>query len=418
MKINKKFLIFAIVISLTLFGITLYRCSTTSITYDEAYTYMNYVYKNPFYVFGHIFKEGTLANNHLLNSFGISILNTLFHANYNEIIIRIPNVISYLMYFVFAYLITKDNKYKYSSFSLLAFNYGANEFFGLGRGYGMASAFVLGGLYFFSQYIKNKEDYSLTLSYAFLLLGCYANTAALIAYGAVILVSLYLLIKDKKIFKYSLKQIYFLIPIIAFTLLIVKYHFMISSDGLPLYGGMGTFYTDVLVSMFDVYGLSLNNIVYIVNGLILVLIAILSKNSKKLKSNYLVLSAILFFVLLIITTKVTGNMWITGRSLIPSMPLVIILIIETIEMLDFKHSYILELIIISSIVYVFASNLNLKETRGWQDNYIIKDICYEAYKTKDNSKVKEYRLNETTNFYHNKILIENNYDIYEESVKK
>lgn len=420
MKKNKKlyFILYVLLLSGLLFSFTLYRSITTGITYDEAFTYINYVYRKPFYVFSHIFEVGTLANNHLLNSFGISCLNNIFNSSYSELIIRLPNVLSYIIYFIFCYLIVKNNKYKYSSFSLLALNYGANEFFGLGRGYGMASAFVLGGIYFFKEYLKKEKNIFLTLSYLFLLLGCYANTASLIVYASVIFISLFVLIKNKKIFKYSFKQFYLLIPIIILTLLVIKYHFMVSSDGLPLYGGVGSFYSDVLVSMFNVYGLSLNNSIYVVNGMILILIIILSKKSNELFKNYIIISGILFFLLLIFITKVTGNMWMTGRSLIPSIPLFITVIIETVELVNVKNKVFLQLLIIIPILVLFISNFNLKGTREWSDNYIIKDICYNAYKQKDNSKVSEYRSNQATFFYYNKILKKYNYDIFNESVKK
>ena len=418
-KKNIIFLVFAIVVSLTLLGFTIYRAVTTCITYDEAFTYMNYVYHNPFYVFSHLFKDGTWANNHLLNSFFISGFNTLFHASYNEIIIRVPNILSYLVYFIFSYLITKDNKYKFSDFSLLALNYGANEFFGLGRGYGMACALVLVGVYFFKTYLKNnKYNILLTLAYFFLLLGCYANTVALIPFGAIIVASFISLIKDKKIFSYSLKQSYLLIPIIILSLLVVKYHFMISKEGLPLYGGGTSFYQDVLVSLFNVYGFVLNNIVYVVNGVILLAIIIIVRNIKEIRSNFVVIAGLLYFVLLIAITKITGNMWITGRSLIPSMPLLIVMLQEIINTIEIKLYWVIEIVIIIPITALFIYNLNLKETREWQDNYVIRDICNEAYEKKDNSKISEYRFNEVTNFYHNKILIEKNYDIYQENPVK
>ena len=74
MKKNKKlyFILYVLLLSGLLFSFTLYRSITTGITYDEAFTYINYVYRKPFYVFSHIFEVGTLANNHLLNSFGMS----------------------------------------------------------------------------------------------------------------------------------------------------------------------------------------------------------------------------------------------------------------------------------------------------------------------------------------------------------
>ena len=412
------FLTFVAVISLLLFSLTTYRTITTGITYDEAYTYMNYVSRNPFFVFKFMFIKGTYANHHILNSFLISCLQSIINTRYSEIMIRIPNVIFYLIYLLFSYLLCKDYKYKYLSFSLLVFNYGFNEFFGLGRGYGIGCALVLASIYFFKKFIEYDKNKDLTLTYIFLLLSCYANTVALIPFLSIILVSFYVLIKRKKFFKYSFNQWYFLIPIIVLTLLVVKYHFMVSSDGLPLYGGNGSFYSDVLVSIFNTIGFTTNILNYVVNGVILILIVIISINFKKAKENYLIISGIVYFILLIMITKVTKSIWITGRSLIPSIPLFVVLIIEAIDYLKIKKKTIFELIVSVCLFTIFCLNLNLKETREWQDNYILRDMAYEAFVTKDNSNIIKYKDNSAAIFYREKILYYRNYDIFSEEKEK
>ena len=416
-----RFELFCIIISILLLAITVYRAATTGITYDEGYTYMFYVFRNPFRVFQLMLNKTTLANAHILNSFMISCFNTLFNASYNEFIIRIPNILFYIVYLVFSYMITKDTKYKYASFSLLALNYEANEFFGLGRGYGMATALVLVGLYFFKRYVTDTyKSNMLTLSYLFLMLACYANTASLLVFGTIIIVSFIIMIKNKNIFKYAFKNKLFLIPIIILTLLAVKYHFMVSSTGKPLYGGKGSFFDDVLVSLITNYGVPsiLKN--YIVNFVILLVVVIITKNFKKLKNNWLLISSLLFFIILVVVTKVTGNMWMTGRCLLPFMPLITCGLIEVLSVVKVKKQVLLQLVIIIPLVVLFCYNLDFKHTRDWYHNYVVRQMSYDTYESKDKTAllIEKNAKGEIANdipveFYRKKIQIEYDCDILE-----
>lgn len=413
MKKSKPFFVYYIVMSAILVTITIFRASTTGITEDEAWTYVHYIQPNPFAVIKYLNVKGTFANNHILNSFLISFFELFFHHNYNEFVIRLPNAISYIWYLLFAYLITKDTKYKYLNFSLLVLNYGVNEFFGLARGYGMACAFVLGGIYFFKRYLLQKKNYLLTLTYLSLLTACYANTASLIVFASVIFVSFLSLIKDNQFFKFTLNQIFFLLPIIIATLVIIRYHFLVTSDGLPLYGGRtGSFYSDVLESLLDVYGLNKRLISHTINILMLILIVIISRKFEELKNSYIIWAGVLFFVFLIGLTKGTGKMWMTGRSLIPSMPLLIMMIVEIIDVLKIKKALLLQIILIMPLLVMFGINLNVKETREWNDQYSFREACYAVLKTNDNSNILHIRDTGLLQFYREKILKENNYDIF------
>lgn len=413
---DKKFLLYSAIIGLVLLTITIYRAITTNITYDEAYTYFHYVPRNPFKIIAFLNIKGTFANNHLANSFLISCLEVFFGHNFNEFIIRLPNILCYVVFLSFSYLICKDTKYKYFNFALFVLNYGANEFFGLARGYGIACAFVLVGIYFFKTYLTQNKNYFLTLSYFSLLIACYTNTSSLIAYASIIFASFISLIKDKKLFEYAKNQIYFLIPIIIASLLIIRYHFLVTSEGLPLYGATGKFYNAVLVSFLYIYGMPNYLIPHFVNALIFVLIAILFNKLEKFKNSYIVFAGILYFVLLIGLTKGTGKPWITGRCLIPSMPLLTLCVIEIFEKINIKRIFVMQTIFIIALSAIFIRNFDIKATREWKDNYSIKEICYEALKTKTNEKVLEIleiEHNPAIHFYKEKILKEENYDIFQ-----
>lgn len=405
---------FCLVISLILVGTTIYRAATTGITYDESYTYLYYVPTNPLKVFLEIFNEGVLANNHILNSFFISMFNALSKVKYNEFIIRFPNILFYIVYLYFAYKICENNKYRYAGFSLLTLNYGLNEFFGLGRGYGMSSALVLGGLYYFKEYLSNNKKSTLNISYIFLLASCYANSSSLIVYATILLLSGIYLLKNKKLIDF-LKKNFLLIPIIAGTVIIILYHFHVSKSNLPLYGGTTGFYNDVLRSMFSVYGFADLLINYLLNILILLLVIIFARKYNKNDNNYIRLSAVVYCLLLIIVTKASGKMWMTGRSLLPTIPLMSISIIEIVELLKIKKTIIFQSIIVILLVLTFANNYSVNYTREWKDNYSLREKCYEAFNNKDNTETIKDRDHLATRFYREKILFENGYDIFNEN---
>lgn len=413
MKTRKKdlFFYYCLFFSIALFCIVLYRSAKASITYDEAYTYIYYIYKNPLHVFSNMFAKGTLANNHLLNSFFISFIQQFFSTKYNEVLIRMPNVLSYIVYLFYSYKFSKEFKYKFATFSLFALNYGASEYFSLGRGYGISCAFVMTALYYFLKFIKYKNNlFNLSLCYLFFLISCYANTAALIPFATVIFVSFYILFKNRLFKEYLCRQWYFYIPIVCLTLVIIKYHFSISSDGLPLYGGDTSFYKDVIISLFYNYGFFIKYI-YLFSSLVLILFLILLVYYIKNKKNdYFVISGILYFVILIFVTKISNSMWLTGRCLIPSMPLLFASTSELIQQTNIKKQ-ILNTILTIFLLILFICNIKLDRVRDFSESRYYKKICYDAYFSKDNTYVKNIKPHMSLEFYSKKINYYYNYDI-------
>lgn len=413
-KINlksKKFLIYSIFVGIVLFVISFYRAKTTSITYDEAFTYMNYVYDNPLKVFKTIFTNGTWANNHILNSFLISFVQFFAKGiRYSEILIRMPNLIFYVIYLIYAYKLSNKFKHKYFSYNLLAFNYGVHEFFGLARGYGMASSLVLVALYYLKLWLNENEKFKyLNLTYLFLVLSCYANTTSLIGFASILIFTFLILLKEKKILNYIKKSWFPIIVFIPTTLLIIRYHFMVSQEGLPLYGGTGSFFENVFVNLFKIYGFGDISKYIAITFVILFLISVILLRKKILKLNAFYLPLI-YFILLVSLTMITKQMWLTGRCLIPFIPIFMYGICELIE--DLNIDNIFGYCTISIILLtVFIINLDITKTREWSGDYEIKKIAYKSYETKNFESIKPHILNETTRFYKNKILYYFEYDI-------
>lgn len=452
MKKN-SFLLYSVIVGIILFGICVYRASTTCLTYDEAFTYLNYVPSNPIMIIRYLIpiheiidhydwflnpiinkfsflyvlkipfetaKElisgrGLIfANNHILNSFLISVVQLISKQYYNEFIIRLPNLIFYIFYLIFAYLLSKKYKHKYLCFNLLVFNYGIHEFFGLARGYGISCSLVLIGLYFFKCWYDNtlKNKY-LNISYLLLALSCYANTTSLLIFGSVIIISQYIIISKKgfnEYINYIVNNLIYYIFLSFFTIVIAIYHFRVSNSGLYVYGGEKGFFSDVLVSIWQVYGIKYFPIIITII-ILLVIGVIVYIYRKELLKKPIIYCFIVYFIVLIGLTLGCHQLWLTSRLLIPAIPLIMLSIFEIIEVVDINKYVMSGLIVISMIPFII--NVDVTKTRDWVDSYGVRDKAMEAYQKKDNSVMEPYLSDYTVYFYQQKILNLYNYDILE-----
>ena len=416
---EKKFEIYIVLIALLLFSILIYRVNSMPITYDEAYTYVNYVKTDFKGIIRPLVTKGTiLANNHYLNSFLISMVDLITGIKYNEFLIRLPNIFFYFVYLLFSYKVSNKYKHKYLIFNLLVFNYGVHEFFGLARGYGMACALTLIGMYFLKLWLEDIKSYgNLNICYYALLLSCFANSVALIGFASVIIFSqLYILICSgiKENFNYVKTQFLKILPIFPALAVIIRYHFRISREGLPLYGGNNGFLNSVLVSGLELYGIN-NKISLFITFLLLislvVLIILKRKQVCKFGPYYLI---VFYFVLLIIMTKVFNKPWITGRELIPSYPIILLSIYELVDAIEFKFKFVYVLATII-VALPFLLNLDFHKTRLWKGDFETRNKLYDVYYNKKKIKYNEQKDSYSYQFYRDKILYYHNYDIFYKS---
>ena len=296
---NNIFLIAAVIISIALITFSVIRSAKTGITYDEAYTYLTSVYRNPFKVFFALFADNYLANNHILNTFFISAIKLVIPINYNEFLIRLPNILFYVLYLIYSYKLSNkyQSKVKYLLYGLLVLNYGVQEYSGLARGYGMACSCMLVAVYYFKTFIDTKKFSSLNISILFALASCYANTVSLLGFAPLLILAVIFIIKEH-LFKDYMKKVFnilYLLVIGCLTLIIIRYHFMISSDGLPLYGGKGSFFNEVMVSFANEFGFNEYSMIFMI-ALLLLLFIIVITNFKEIK-NFIISYFLLFFII-------------------------------------------------------------------------------------------------------------------------
>jgi hypothetical protein len=299
------------------------------------------------------------------------------------------------------------------------FNYGVHEFFGLARGYGMAASLVLMGIYYYKVWVDDIDKIKkLSLSFACFILACFANTVCLLVLASFLVDAFFRLLSAKKIMEYIKRQWLFVIFGLIIIPFIIKYHLMISQDGMPLFSGNESFFKSVVLSSFYVFGVASNyQVLIFITSLILLVIIIYFTRKIEWKGNLSVI-LIIYFVMLITSTVIFKKGWLTERLLIPVTPLYVLFMMELLNRIQSKKiGIVLDIFVILICIFNFSINLDFQHTRDWYDNYQIKKIAYDAYSNnntnEDNKKIDQfYDKNVVINFYRDKILYEKGYDIF------
>ena len=233
------------------FLLTAYRAFSTNITDDEASTYI--FYARPYRLFSvswlrHMYTT-CIANNHWLNTALIHIAD-LFFPPYSEAAVRLPNLAAFAVYLAAAFAGWRRKRYGLPVLAFLVSNYYLNEFYGLGRGYGLSHTFLFLALLSAGEWRRRKEapDRCLLLMLLFLSLASMSNTVALLAYPAIGITVLGLLARRRDLAGYLRRHVLSTLLFAAFTLLMAGYHLGVSARDRALYTGTEDFLHSVVLS--------------------------------------------------------------------------------------------------------------------------------------------------------------------------
>jgi len=348
----------------------IFRAINVELTYDEAYTFLNYVYTD------NVFNIG-IANNHILNSFLIAITTKL---GYSELFIRLPNLISGALFILFVYKFLKSNNYKIVGYVLLLSNPYILDFFSIARGYGIG-AFLI----FLSSYIFLKSEGKEIFIPIILL------SIASISYHVIVMMLInFWIINIKKFFKNLeiVKSIFiniFVIAVIATNTCIL---FNITNVGKPLYGIYNLTLIGLMFSGFGFTSIYLNeNIFFIILINFLFILPIFK--FKKLKSYY----RTFFYISYLTIFSIYAIPFIFGRPLpllrtiFPFFIPIILLIFEAISIhfasLNKLTVFIISTILISTLSINLISQIELYETIDWKDDPSKKNILQKEIFSKE-----------------------------------
>ena len=236
--------------------LNLIRVYHVPITYDEAWTYKDFVAKGYANIFGF---DPLIANNHPVNSLLTKIFVSLFGPG--VAVLRLANILAQLLFLFYSGLLAqklfKNYGWAVAAFLLLSLNPFVFDFWGLSRGYGLSLAFMMASLYHFLQYIRVGMRKHLHLLLVFALLSVYSNFSLLNFYlAAVGVFSLYRLLKFKEDRRSFFVDITIVIIYTGFLFLLIARPMARLKQAIELYYGSGdgiiggTFYSLVKESLF------------------------------------------------------------------------------------------------------------------------------------------------------------------------
>lgn len=343
------------------------RADKLSMTHDESSTtnvvdgtYSNIMFaKNMF---------GT-ANNHILNSLLLKKSVTLF--GWHEWSIRLPNVLCFVLYFIAVVLLmqrmSRNNFIRLAGVLLFCTPHFIVDYFSLARGYGMAVAFELMGLYLLVRYFQERKEKYITLSFIMAALAVYANFTwlnMLLAQWVVINILLLLEGKGQSISKLTVKIIRSNLTPLLITLLLILLIYKpigyLSGNNEFKWGSetwWASFHSFVVnlhythssfIVGYDIRLLLLKLVVLalVVAGAILFVQHLFFNRWKQVEvfSKYSLFTAVLLLFVLTISTilqrYLLNTFYIDGRKALLYMPVLLVLVVALFNWLHTKYALI------------------------------------------------------------------------------
>lgn len=152
------------------------RASFLSMTHDESSTFLNYINQSLWECFYLPVCWGT-ANLHMLNTLLMQFTVGLWGTE--EFVVRLPNLLGHTIYLIYSLLllhrINSNHWVRICGFLLLNANPYFLEFFSLGRGYGLACAFMMMSCYYLYRYVQDDTPKALIWSYVTAILAVLSN---------------------------------------------------------------------------------------------------------------------------------------------------------------------------------------------------------------------------------------------------
>ena len=213
-----------VLIYVATFILITYKVFNVPITHDEVATVVHY---SNFTYWEIMMYPDASPNNHILNTLFTKTFMYVF--GNDQWVVRLPNLLSFILYALGSYrLISMFFGQKSLFFLAASLMFVANpylmDFFGLSRGYGMASSFCLFSLSYLVSGFRHVNTKHIWIAVIAAILACYASFTLLFYFAATICLSiLYFFIYEKSLFLNKFLKI--VIFSIGFLLLI----------GVPLY---------------------------------------------------------------------------------------------------------------------------------------------------------------------------------------
>lgn len=175
----------ALLFGLAAWSLVFYKALAIPVTHDEVATMVHYLNYSTWEI---MMYPDPWPNNHILNTLLAKYSMAIFGVE--QWAARLPNVLSFVLYFYAAYRICQlffeqENLLFLGGLAIFLFNPFMLDFFSLCRGYGMSNALLLTAAMWSLQGFMRRNERALWLSLLFAVLAAYANFTVLIFWCAI-----------------------------------------------------------------------------------------------------------------------------------------------------------------------------------------------------------------------------------------
>jgi hypothetical protein len=389
--------ILAVLFSLILLSIIIYKAIHVPITHDEKAASVYY----PTWDVLSIIKSDCWPSNHILNTLLIKLSEHSF--GIDPWSVRLPNMLAFVLFFIALWVIAKrwfSNGWLQFCvpFFIMFCNPFLLDFFGLARGYGLSNSFMacsVACLLFFSSSFKQRWYY---LTIVFAMLAAYANFTLLIYWVAVQmwLVSLYVFhsIKHKHPVSKTLVQL-LCTALIALGFMALCYTplYKMQSTNQFIYWSRESFYKDTVLSQVDnfLYGAGYAHVLAAILATLIIIVLItaaaysLYKIAGSRQAALLSPPVVLFLLLLLVwfvnitQTIVLGTPFLTNRTGLSYYVLFAFLFMFVLRKISAQFyrfgNVLMPLVIILAVLHL-RFTVSLKSVREWSydsDTYHVMD---------------------------------------------
>lgn len=380
------------------------RAAVACMTWDEGYTYVIYIRgildsTNPIREFFRVYIH-SIANNHLLNTFAITLVDMITGETYNEFIIRIPSLLFCCFY---VWLLGKkysSGKISFLTYLLLITNGYLSNYFSVGRGYGMSCTFILLACISLKDFVDESDINNQIRIFIYIsiysILAEMANTISFLTVFPLYVMMIYTLIRNK-----SIKNFLVRIHIIPFSfiaishLVLLLYHLLISRKGAPLYMGEDGFFISFLAGYGRMYDLHYAGKIAMVLLPFCFLIYVLWRKKELTKDIY-ICAFILYVLISLGACSILKNGVLTGRLLIPSIPLMAFALGEVMSRKKYKRINYINVIMALIFVLMYIGNLNISFIRDYEVNENDRQFVHELMR--DHKTLHDYGIENSEHY--------------------
>ena|SRR6218665_482599 len=410
---QKKRNIVLLILSALIFSYVLVRAYVLSITWDEAYTYIEFARNGKIILDKY---ELMSANNHILNTALMILFTKAFGVS--EIVMRIPSLITLLLFLFYSAKLVKNIHNFWlciTAFLVITVNPYLLDFFCMARGYGLSIGLMMCSIYYFYQlHVKEKKIRFAFLSVFFACLAVLANFVLLnycvVLFGLIALLFFYNALLAGSSFKEKALSIAkgLALPAILMFLLflfIVPIAIQLKEAGALFFGGERGFWADTVSTITDrcFYEMGYNYwLQRLAKGFVFLILAgalvfVAGKIAvKKLKGHALFLASLLLLLGLcclstVVQHKLMETPYLLDRTALFLVVLFDLIFVFFIAEFSKEKAFAALFVHASAIILIvhFCLSFNLHYVLEWKLDADTKEMLSDLEKIKEVPKGKE-----------------------------